>query len=84
MYIFATFLTACFYSLERRFLVIDYHKTHFPAPSCLNKKGAKIANFEQKAWTNPFGNFPNFRKFAAFPLFLGKKGQEQKKRKMWF
>ena len=27
-----------FYSLERRFFVLEYHKTHFPALYCLKKK----------------------------------------------
>ena len=27
-----------FYSLERRFFVLEYHKTHFPGLYCLKKK----------------------------------------------
>ena len=37
-----------FYSLERRFFVLEYHKTHFPGLYCLKKKGGKMANFGPK------------------------------------
>ena len=33
---FSTFLTS-FYSIERRFFALEYHKTHFPGLDCLNK-----------------------------------------------
>ena len=35
---FSTFLTSCFYSLERRFFVVKYRKSHFPGLYCLKKK----------------------------------------------
>ena len=35
---FSTFSISCFYSLERRFFPLEYHKTHFPGPYCLKKK----------------------------------------------
>ena len=28
---FSTVLTCCFYSLERRFFLLEYRKTHFPS-----------------------------------------------------
>ena len=31
---FSTFSTFCFYSLERRFFVLEYPKTHFPGLYC--------------------------------------------------
>ena len=34
-----------FYSLERRFLVLEYRKRHFPGLYCLKKKVGKMANF---------------------------------------
>ena len=52
-----------FYSLERRFFVLEYHKTHFPGLYCLTKKGGKMANFGPKPWTNPFGKMSIFRLF---------------------
>ena len=38
-------LTCCFYCLERRFFVLEYHKTHFRGRYCLKKKHAKMASF---------------------------------------
>ena len=38
MSILSTFSTSSFYSLKRRFYVIQYHKRHFPALYCLKKK----------------------------------------------
>ena len=38
MSIFRTFWTACFYSLERHFFVLEYRKNHFPNQYCLKKK----------------------------------------------
>ena len=35
---FSTFLTSCFYSLEKRFFVLEYRKTQFPRLYCLEKK----------------------------------------------
>ena len=55
MSIFLTFPTFCFSTLEIRFLLLEYHKTHFPGIYCLKKKVGKMAIFEPKAWDNPFG-----------------------------
>ena len=52
---FLTFRTFRFYSLERCFLVLEYHKTHFPGLYCLKKKVGKMAIFGPKPWVNPFG-----------------------------
>ena len=35
---FSTFLTSCFYSPERSFLVVKYRKRHLPGLYCLKKK----------------------------------------------
>ena len=32
---FSTFESSCFYSLERRFFLLEYRKTHFPGLYCL-------------------------------------------------
>ena len=54
MSLFRLFWTSCFYSLERRFFVLEYHKRHFPGPYCLKKKVGKMAIFGQQPWVNPF------------------------------
>ena len=41
---FLTFSTSCFYSLERHFFALEYHKTHFSGLDCL-KKNEKMTNF---------------------------------------
>ena len=38
MSVFRLFLTCSFYSLERRFLSLEYHKRHFPGLYCQKKK----------------------------------------------
>ena len=58
---FSTVSTSCFYSLERRFIAIEYHKTHFPGQHCPKKEDKKMANFGPKQWTNPFGKNSIFR-----------------------
>ena len=54
---FLTFWTSCFYSLERRFFVLEYRKTDFSWPILAKLKIWKMANFGPKSWTNPFGKF---------------------------
>ena len=63
MSIFRLFLTCCFYSLERLFLFLEYHKRHFPGLYCLKKKGEKMAIFGPKPWVNPFVKVSIFRLF---------------------
>ena len=55
MSIFRLFLTSFFYSRERRFVVLEYHKGHFLVLYLLKKKRWKKAIFEQKPGLNPFG-----------------------------
>ena len=59
---FSTFGTSCFYSLKRRFFILEYRKTHFPGLFSLKKKHGKMANFGPKPWANPFA------KITFFPL----------------
>ena len=61
---FSTIWTSCFYSLERRFFVLEYHKRHFPGLYCLKKKVVKMAIFGPKPWVNPFGKMSIFRLFG--------------------
>ena len=65
MSIFRLFSTCCFYSLERRFLSLDYNKRHFPCLYCLKKKVDKMAIFEPKRCVNPFGKMSIFRLFST-------------------
>ena len=39
-----------FYSVQRRFFVLKYHKRLFPSLNCLKKKFGKMAIFGQKPW----------------------------------
>ena len=50
MSILLTFPTFCFSTLEIRFLLLEYHKTHFPGIYCL-KKSWKNGHF----WTKTMG-----------------------------
>ena len=69
----STFSTSCFYSLERRFFVLEYPKRQFPGLYCLKKKVAKMAIFTPKAWVNPFGKNSIFRLFQLL-VFIAQKG----------
>ena len=59
--ILSSFWTSCFYSLERRFFVLEYRKRDFPGLYCLKKKIWKNGNF----WTRTMG----FGKMWVFRLF---------------
>ena len=61
---FSTFWTSCFYSLERRFFVLEYQNRHFPGLYCLEKKGGKMAIFGPKPWVNPFKKISILRLFG--------------------
>ena len=52
--IFRLFQFSCFYSLERRFFVLEYRKRHFADLYCLKKKSWKNGHFWTKLWINPF------------------------------
>ena len=60
---FSTVSTSCFYSLERRFFVLEYRKRHFPVLYCLKEKIGKMAICGQKPWVNPFGKMSIYRLF---------------------
>ena len=57
---FSTFLTSSFYSLERRFFVLEYRKRHFPGLYCPKIKVAKMAIFGAKPWVWKNVNFSTF------------------------
>ena len=69
---FSNFWTSCFYSLERRFFVLEYRKRHFSVLYCLKKQVGKMAIFGPKAWVNPFGKMSNFRLFELL-VFIARK-----------
>ena len=50
---FSSFWTSSFYSLERRFFALEYHKRHFPSLYCLKKKVGKMAIFDQNHGLTP-------------------------------
>ena len=56
MSIFSTFSTSCFYSLERRFFVLEYHKRLFPGQYCLKKKLEKWPFSDQTHGLTPLEN----------------------------
>ena len=62
---FSTFRTSYFYSLEKRFFVLEYHKMHFPGLKCLKKRGKNWPFLDQKHGLIPlekchFFDFLNF------------------------
>ena len=63
---FSSFWTSCFYSLERPFFFLEYHKRHFLAYIALRKKVRKMAKFGPKPWLNPFKKMLIFRLFELF------------------
>ena len=65
--------TSTFSSLERRFLVLEYHKTHFLGLYCIKKKVKKIAIFGPKPWVNTLRKKSIFRLFELL-VFIAQKG----------
>ena len=63
MSIFQLFELLFFLNLERRLLVPEYLKRHFPDYICLKKTVGKMAIFGPKPWVNPFGKMSIFRLF---------------------
>ena len=61
---FSTFWTSCFYSVERRFFVIEYPERHFPYLYFLEKQVGIMVIFGQKPWVNPFVKMSIFRLFG--------------------
>ena len=53
MSIFRLFELLFFFNLERRLLVLEYLKRHFPDQNCLKKKVGKMAFLDQKHGDTP-------------------------------
>ena len=60
---FSSFWTSCFYSLERRFFDLEYHKRHFTDLYCQKKKVRKMAIFGPKPRVNQYGKMLIFLTF---------------------
>ena len=69
MSIIRLFKLLVYYSLERRFFVLEYHERDFPGLYRLKKKVRKMAIFGPKPWVNPFGKMSIFRLFEL-PVFI--------------
>ena len=69
MSIIRLFKLLVYYSLERRFFVLEYHERDFPGLYCLKKKFGKMAIFGPKQWVNPFAKMSIFRLFEL-PVFI--------------
>ena len=63
MAIILTFLTSCFYNLEKRFFVLEYRKRHFSYLFYLKKRSWKNGHFWTKTMGSPFRNNSNFSTF---------------------
>ena len=50
---FSTFWTACFYSVETRFFVLEYRKRHFLVLYCLKKRLEKRPFLDQNHGLTP-------------------------------
>ena len=70
--IFRLFLTSCYYSLEKRFIVAEYCQINLPRLYCLSKKYGKMAILGPKPWVNPFGKISIFDFLNFWFLQLGK------------
>ena len=69
---FFEFLNFSFYRIERRFLVLEYHKKTFSCPILPKKKVGKMAIFGPKPWANPFRKMSIFRLYKLL-VFKGQK-----------
>ena len=83
--IFWTFLTSCFYSVERRFFGLEYRKRHFPGLHCLKKTTWKNGHFFTKTMEKPKTlwknvNFLTFWTCCFFSLERRFLGLENRKR----
>ena len=66
---FFEFWASCFYSLEKRFFVLEYRKRHFAGLYWKKKKLEKWPLLDQKGWVNLFGQMSIFRLFE-FLVFI--------------
>ena len=69
----STFSTSCFYSLKRRFFVLEYRKRHFLGLYCLKKKVGKMSIVRPIPFNKFHGKMSIFRLFELL-LFIASKG----------
>ena len=62
----------CFYSLEKRFCLLEYHKRHFPGLHCLKIKSWKNDHFWTKTTVNTVRKMSIFRLFELVVLIAQK------------
>ena len=71
---FFNLLNLFFYSIERRFFVVEYRKGHFPMLYCRKQKDGKMAIFRPKPWINSFQKMSIFFDFFVLLFFIAQKG----------
>ena len=69
---FVNFWTSCFYSLERRFCVLEYHERHFPGLYCLKNNLEKWPFLDQNHGLTPLEKCQFFDFFEFF--YIAPKG----------
>ena len=69
---FSTFWSCCFYSLERRFFVLEYRKRHFPGLYCLKKKVWIMSIFRPIPFNNFHGKMSIFWHFQHLVFIASK------------
>ena len=62
---FSTFSTFCFYSLEKRCFVLEYHKTHFPGLDYLIKKKMNQRKTIVNSWVRCLENSEIGKKYCS-------------------
>ena len=67
---FPDFSEVFFYSLESNFLVLEYHKKHFPGLFWLKKKLVKMAIFGPKPWLTPLEKIMSIFRLFGLIFFI--------------
>ena len=70
---FFDFMNFFFFSVERRFFVLEYRETHFPFLNCQKKNVAKMTIFGPKPWVSPLGKMAISRVFELFSFYSVKR-----------
>ena len=81
---FSTFSTSCFYSLERRFFVLEYRKKYFPGLYCLKKKLEKWPFLDQNHGLTPLEKCQFFEFSTSFFYSLERRFFVLEYRKRYF
>ena len=65
-------LTCCFYSLEKRFFILEYRETHYAVLFCLKKRLQELPTFDKNHGLNPLEKYHFFEFFYFFFLLSTK------------